>query len=138
MSETPDLDAIMRQAADKIERLQEMGGQLAAVRGTGEAADGLVQVTVLPGGMIDSLDLDPRAMRMPSQDLSEAIVEAIKLAAADASAQAGGQMEEVLPGAGASLFDLADPESVAEGKANSQEAIDSIAQSLRNGLSEER
>ncbi|SBT54234.1 YbaB/EbfC family nucleoid-associated protein [Micromonospora narathiwatensis] len=51
--------------------------------GHGEAADGLVQVTVGPPGRITALTLDPRAMRMASESLAEEVTEAVNAALAD-------------------------------------------------------
>ncbi len=51
--------------------------------GQGEAADGLIQVTVGPPGRITALTLDPRAMRMASESLAEEITQAVNAAFAD-------------------------------------------------------
>jgi len=51
--------------------------------GHGEAADGLVQVTVGPPGRITALTLDPRAMRMASESLADEVTEAVNAALAD-------------------------------------------------------
>lgn len=70
----------MRQAADGLRAARE---RLASLVGTGTAADGRVRVTWAAATGLDQLHLDPRAMRMPSQDLSAAIKSAITDAMAD-------------------------------------------------------
>jgi DNA-binding protein YbaB len=131
---TEEYDSIMREAADRLERVREMGAQMAELRGEGEAADGKVRVLVQQGGRLETLELDPRAMRMASEDLAAAIVEAVAAATEDATAKASELMESVLPGAGASIVGMTDPDSLADAKATSEEAVNSIIDSLRRGF----
>ena len=56
--------------------------------GVGEAADGLVQVTVGPPGRVTALTLDPRVMRMASESLAEEVTQAVNAALADLLQQA--------------------------------------------------
>ncbi|WP_240489861.1 YbaB/EbfC family nucleoid-associated protein [Actinomadura atramentaria] len=60
------------------------------VEGTGEAADGRVKVTAVAGGRLKSVELDPRAMRMASQELGEALVTAANAALDDLRSRAAG------------------------------------------------
>jgi DNA-binding protein YbaB len=60
------------------------------VLGTAEAADGLVKV-IAETGKLSKIELNPRAMRLPSEDLAEAIVEAANAALADLAAKAGSE-----------------------------------------------
>lgn len=129
-----EYEALMREAANKIESVKQIGVKLAAVRGTGEAADGKVKVTVHQGGRLEAVDLDPRAMRMASEDLGAAIVEAVAAATEDVTAKAAELMESVLPGAGAGIVGLADPEALAQERENSEARVDAIIQSLRDGM----
>ncbi|MFU8870886.1 YbaB/EbfC family nucleoid-associated protein [Micromonospora sp. SL4-19] len=62
--------------------------------GHGEAADGLVQVTVGPPGRITALTLDARAMRMASESLAEEITEAVNAAFADLQEKATAAVSE--------------------------------------------
>ncbi|WP_246365650.1 YbaB/EbfC family nucleoid-associated protein [Nonomuraea rhodomycinica] len=68
--------------ASQFERMQE---QLAELRGQGEAANGNVRVEVAPGGALLGVKIDPRAMRLDSEELSEAIMDAFTRAAEDAA-----------------------------------------------------
>jgi DNA-binding protein YbaB len=65
-------------------RLPDAIGRLAAVRGTGEAANGLVRVVVDGTGDIVELHIEPRAMRLASQDVSASVREAFRRARAAA------------------------------------------------------
>jgi hypothetical protein len=51
--------------------------------GFGESADGLIRVTAAAGGRLTELELDPRAMRLSSVQLSEQILLAANAALAD-------------------------------------------------------
>jgi hypothetical protein len=55
--------------------------------GYGEAANGMVRVAVA-GGRISTVELDPRVMRLPSQELAEAFADAANAALADLASKA--------------------------------------------------
>src|SRR5215470_12337496 len=63
-------------------------GPAAPATGTGAAADGQIEATVQSGGRLESLRMDPRALRMGSQALSEQIVLAVNAALDDLHAKA--------------------------------------------------
>lgn len=76
---------------DALSRAQQEISELVADsavprEGFGASADELVQVTVR-SGRVDSVDISPRAMRMPSADLGVAIAEATNAALADLEAK---------------------------------------------------
>ena len=54
--------------------------------GHGEAGDGIVRVTVV-GGRISQVEINPRAMRLASQELGEAFMEAANKAMDDLAAK---------------------------------------------------
>ncbi|MET8203984.1 YbaB/EbfC family nucleoid-associated protein [Micromonospora taraxaci] len=56
---------------------------VSVVQGTGEAADGMVRVVAIAGGQIESVWIDPRMMREPSETLAEHIREATNSALTD-------------------------------------------------------
>lgn len=64
----------MQKAADGMQRARE---QLATLVGTGTAADGKVKVTWAAATGLDQLHIEPRAMRMASEDLAAALKQAI-------------------------------------------------------------
>jgi len=128
-------ESLLREAADRLERLQELSSRLTEIRGEAETADGKVKAVVRQGGALESLVLDPRAMRMASEDLAAAIVEAVAAATEDVTAKLAEVMESVLPGVGASIAELADPAALAEAQSRSEQQINSIVESLRRGFS---
>jgi DNA-binding protein YbaB len=76
-----------RELSSRMAQARELGRRLAQIRGVGEAADGLVRVEVSSGGRLTDLRLEPRAMRLDSQSLTEAILAAASQASADAERQ---------------------------------------------------
>ena len=77
-----EYDGGLAKAIEEMGRLAEAteGGEPPV--GQGVAADGLLQVTAA-SGRIRSVEINPRAMRMPSQDLAEALTEAVNAALDD-------------------------------------------------------
>jgi DNA-binding protein YbaB len=61
--------------------------KMAAVVGRGESEDGRVIVTVNATGSLQSIEFDPKAMRLASTDLADAIVATARLAEQDAKTQ---------------------------------------------------
>lgn len=105
MSEDPELASrrVIRELQDKLGRLEDVRNALREVRGEGEAADGLVRVVVGPSGTLEDLELDPRAMRLASEELRDAIVEAAQAATADAQAKVTELMSDFAGASGESL-----------------------------------
>ena len=62
--------------------------QAAPATGTGAAADGQIEATVRSGGRLESLRMDPKALRMGSQALCEQLVLAVNAALDDLHAKA--------------------------------------------------
>ncbi|MFE3450521.1 YbaB/EbfC family nucleoid-associated protein [Nonomuraea sp. NPDC059194] len=85
----PTIDAeirrLMADFAEEMRPLHEARERMAEVRGHGEAAEGLVRLEVTPGGALSGLTIDPRAMKLGSEALAEAVLEAARAAAADAA-----------------------------------------------------
>lgn len=86
------LEALATQSA----RFQEAGQRLAETRGRGEAEEGRVVVEVLPSGSLAALRIDPRAMRLGSEALAEAILRAAREAEGDAAERAESLMRPFL------------------------------------------
>ncbi|MEV0755704.1 YbaB/EbfC family nucleoid-associated protein [Streptosporangium sp. NPDC050280] len=88
----PEVDQLA-EGFDKLSaRYERMREDLTEMRAHGEAADGLVKVEVAPGGALLGVDINPRAMRLGSEALGEAIMEAV----GEASKMAAARMDEVL------------------------------------------
>lgn len=96
MTENPfqtQLESAMRQIKAQVDSYQARRESVAAIVGEGTGADGLVTVRAGAGGMLQDLEIDPKAMRLPSQDLRDAILEAARNAAASYQEQ----LTEMLP-----------------------------------------
>lgn len=73
----------MRRVQDQVESFQQRREALAAIVGEGHGAEGLVTARTRAGGALDELEIDPRAMRLGSEALRDAILEAARAAAAN-------------------------------------------------------
>ncbi|MEQ4204710.1 YbaB/EbfC family nucleoid-associated protein [Actinopolymorpha sp. B17G11] len=66
-----------------VEQDDESDERTEQVRGVGEALDGHVRVTAKPGGRLESVELNPRALRSDSASLAEAFLTAANAALED-------------------------------------------------------
>lgn len=81
--QTPhDFEDMLSKAQQEMRQLAEAAGDGEPPEGLGTAADGLMTVTAV-NGRISAVTIDPRAMRLPSQDLAEAFAEAANAALTD-------------------------------------------------------
>jgi DNA-binding protein YbaB len=85
--DTFDPQRLLDQLEARVAKAKEDAAALSAVRGWGEAANGYVKVCVGPSGVLQNVDLDPRAMRLPSQDLAASIVAAARAGQQAAAAE---------------------------------------------------
>ncbi|MET9343408.1 MULTISPECIES: YbaB/EbfC family nucleoid-associated protein [unclassified Nonomuraea] len=96
----PTIDTEVRRLLADFEAemrpLHEARQRMADVRGHGEAADGLVRLEVVPGGALSGLTIDPRAMRLGSAALAEAVLEAARAAAADAATRVSETIDDTM------------------------------------------
>lgn len=87
----PDLDHMLTEARRTLASMRSGAApdpeDLPDVEGVGEAADGYVKVTAEPGGRLKAVQLNPRAMRMASEELGEHLVAAANAALADLRAK---------------------------------------------------
>lgn len=77
-----DLERRLADSAGRLGRMREVGTLVADVRGHADSADGHVHVEWGQGGPT-GLTIDPRALRMPSEDLAEAVRSTVAAAIAD-------------------------------------------------------
>ncbi|MFB4317477.1 YbaB/EbfC family nucleoid-associated protein [Actinomadura sp. 21ATH] len=89
------IDELLEKYSEQRERLKDMQAKLAAVSATGEAADGMVKVTVGAQGQLTKVELDPRVYRKLA---SEELAEAVLAASQDAVRQTEGQRREAMAG----------------------------------------
>ncbi|RKS71112.1 YbaB/EbfC DNA-binding family protein [Actinomadura pelletieri DSM 43383] len=80
----------------KFEEIGALENQMKEVRGTGTAEDGKVEVVAAPGGLLLEVNINPRAMRLGSEALGEAIIEASRAAAADATSKLNAILQPIL------------------------------------------
>ncbi|MGV9772961.1 YbaB/EbfC family nucleoid-associated protein [Streptosporangium sp. NPDC003464] len=76
-----DLLADSGRLLSELENLQDLAEQ--PLRGSGQAADGQVSAVVGPDGRLCELNLNPRVMRMASEDLAGEILTAVNAALDD-------------------------------------------------------
>ncbi|NJP88329.1 YbaB/EbfC family nucleoid-associated protein [Nonomuraea sp. FMUSA5-5] len=79
----PELDHALAELAARTTRLEEVSRLLSETTGRGESAGGQVAVELSATGSLAGLHLDPRALRLGSHGLEEAITEAFRRAEED-------------------------------------------------------
>jgi DNA-binding protein YbaB len=102
-----DLERITAQAEQMLARAEELKSEIDVAVGRGEAADGQVRVAAGASGRLTEVVLAPRAMRLDSQKLAEAVLEAAQRAQDDVATQVDEIMTGTL-GAGMTGADLLD------------------------------
>ncbi len=97
-------EALLRLLGETRTALESMRGTPPAgteeVRGTGSAADGQITATVSAANQIESLQINPRLMRMPSEELAEQIVIAVNAALVEFAERAREQAPQLGADAG--------------------------------------
>jgi hypothetical protein len=109
VSDQPDLGAagFERVLAETRRVLGEAGAAAGAAEaedavapeltGTGTGAGGQITATVRAGGKVESVQLDPRALRLGAQALGEQVTVAVNAALDDLRTKAGGAGPVVVP-----------------------------------------
>ncbi|WP_165964402.1 YbaB/EbfC family nucleoid-associated protein [Actinomadura sp. KC216] len=82
-----DLEALMRQSQERMAKLAAVREQMADLKGRAETPDGRVSVVSTAQDPLSEIKIDPRAMRMGSEELAAAIQETARLARQDLDAQ---------------------------------------------------
>ncbi|GAA3203102.1 YbaB/EbfC family nucleoid-associated protein [Nonomuraea helvata] len=83
----PEIDRALAEMAAQTARFEEVSRRLEETRGRGQSAGGQVVVELRHTGSLAALRIDPRALRLGSQALTDAIVEAFRLAEEDVTGQ---------------------------------------------------
>jgi DNA-binding protein YbaB len=81
------LDRFERALREQTAAADGLTERLGQIRGRGNGAAGLIRVEVTSGGRVTDLTLDPRVMRLASQDLRDEIMAALRQATEDADRQ---------------------------------------------------
>ncbi|MER6946237.1 YbaB/EbfC family nucleoid-associated protein [Nonomuraea sp. NPDC000554] len=82
-----DLNQITERAEQTQRRLTSAASEIQGINGVGESADGRIQARTDANGRLIEVTLDPRAMKMSSQDLGEEITLAVRRAWDDGEAR---------------------------------------------------
>ncbi|WP_146103511.1 YbaB/EbfC family nucleoid-associated protein [Nonomuraea solani] len=93
-----DLERITTRAEEMLARAEELKSEIDVVAGRGEAADGQVRVTAGASGRLLDVVLAPRAMRLDSVRLAEAVLRAAQEAQDDVARRVDEMMERTLGG----------------------------------------
>ncbi|GAA2871385.1 YbaB/EbfC family nucleoid-associated protein [Nonomuraea rubra] len=82
-----DLERITARAEEMLVHVEQLKNEIDVVVGRGEAADGQVRVTAGASGRLVNVELAPRALRLDSRQLAEALLRAAQEAHDDAARQ---------------------------------------------------
>jgi hypothetical protein len=81
-----------------VSKFDSMQQRMTRITGEGRSEDRMIRAVVGPRGQLVDLEIDPRIYRKPdSRALAAAIIEAVRLAIADAGQQAQRLIEEHIP-----------------------------------------
>lgn len=95
-------DRSLARIGEQIERLDRARTEISSIKGSATAADGQVEVEVSVGGVLTALTINPRALRLGSEALAEAILEAV----GKAVEEAGDQLDEIVGSATGDRVDV--------------------------------
>lgn len=90
------IDSLTAMVTGQNAKLHDVRRQLTELKGKGLAADERVEVEVDQFGTLTGLRIDPRAMRLGSQELAEAILAAAEHGVRDVNAQAEKLMQPLI------------------------------------------
>ncbi|GAB2957593.1 YbaB/EbfC family nucleoid-associated protein [Nonomuraea fastidiosa] len=80
-----ELDRVMAEFRANSREFSDVMAQVGEVTGEAASRDGKVRVRVTATGQLTGLHIDPRAMRMGSQELADVILDASRRATEDAA-----------------------------------------------------
>ncbi|WP_053174841.1 YbaB/EbfC family nucleoid-associated protein [Nonomuraea sp. SBT364] len=95
------LDQVAEQTRTAMRHLREAQRQIAAVEGTGEAAQGMIKAVADGRGALTSVELNPRALRLDVARLGAEVTAAIQAAQDDAARRTGDILADAAGVAGA-------------------------------------
>ncbi|TNY36681.1 YbaB/EbfC family nucleoid-associated protein [Thermomonospora catenispora] len=81
-----EFDRMLSEARAALDAMRSRGSappDEEEVKGVGEAADGRVTATVNGSGLLESVELNPRVLRLPAEEIGEHIVTAVNAALQD-------------------------------------------------------
>ncbi|MCW2947173.1 MAG: hypothetical protein JWR24_3890 [Actinoallomurus sp.] len=104
MSESSDflrsgaIDETLRDAKNRLSRVNELQETLSSLVGTAKSKDGRVRAESDNASGLRKLTIDPRAMRMASEELAEMIVRVVADATADLRRKSQEEVQGVMGG----------------------------------------
>lgn len=119
-----DVDRLVGEAQQRFARMHELRERMAAFVGRGQTEDGRISATYTATGGLTELHLDPRAMRMGSDELAERIVWVIGEATRDLHRQNTEAMSEVFGEDGDPMRLLTDPQAVEQRATEMRQSFD--------------
>jgi DNA-binding protein YbaB len=90
-----NVDKLVGEAQQRFARLSELRERMATFEGHAQTEDGRIRATYSASGGLTHLHLDPRALRLGSEELAEKIVEVVQQAARDLQEQNQQAMTEL-------------------------------------------
>lgn len=126
-----DMQRLLNQIESQVGKAKENAAALSAIEAWGEAANGHVKACVGPSGVLKKVELDPRAMRMPSEELAASIVEA----AQDGQREAAIKIREIYSSKDTGGIDIA---AVAQGEYDATSQIEQRLEKAKAAMREAR
>lgn len=116
-----DFNEVLRNSRERMAKVSEARERLAGLAGHAESTDGRIKVTSTSQDPLAELHIDPRAMRMGSEELSAAIRQVSRLAREDLDRQANEITREVYGDDDNPMDALRDPEQLKKNLTEMQE-----------------
>jgi DNA-binding protein YbaB len=95
---TGAIDEALRDAKSKLTRVGDLQEMLASLVGTAESGDGRVRAESDSASGLRKLTIDPRAMRMGSEELAETITKVVADAIADLRRRSQEEIQKMMGG----------------------------------------
>lgn len=132
-----DPDAALKEARQWADRSAALQETMKGIEGHAQSKDGFVSVTFTPNEGLRDLELNPRAMRMPSQDLAETIKETIHQATNDMQQKMNAAMSDAF-GKFNPMDLISNPDLAPNQAKQMQESLNKSANDALAGLEEIR
>lgn len=95
---TRDADDMLRSAQGRMAQVEDMQRRMAEIVGTAVSEDERISVAFSEANGLQKLALDPRAMRLASEDLAAEIIRLVNVARTDAQEQTQQLVAEMIGG----------------------------------------
>ena len=109
-----DVDRLVGEAQQRFAKMRDLQERMSELRGQAQTEDGRIRATYTAAGGLTELHLDPRALRMGSEELAERIVWVIGEAARNLHEQNREAMSEVFGPDGDPMNYLTDRQAMEE------------------------